>query len=271
MIVRLRQAGTKPQFSLATSLPDVDMGWLSRRALIGIEKEPQTAAAKDNGHLGEDLPAGTGHRFGLQCGSHAENRPDRDVDFGGFDLGPVAEPEARYLDEPALGVDAQAVGPGRDNFTELLAADRAESWRHDLFRVEQIKLLVAMHRPGAWRRVAAADQVIDEIDVTRPVDARLGVAHPALIGRLFLVLGPFGGAPGGDEVGGLHQRLDPKRKDLVEIKRGGGVVGSDRAALLEDDRPLVEAGRRTEDRQPGLAAAADDRPRDRGGPTMQGQ
>ena len=148
----------------------------------------------------------------------------------------------------------------------LRAAHRAESRGGDLSRVEQIEFLLAVHRPGAGRRVAAADQVVDEIDMVRPVDPRLGFAHPALIGGAAFVLGAFRSRARHDEIGGLDQRLDPEREDLVEIERAGGVVGADRHALLQDHRPFVETRGRAEDRQPGLAAPADDRPRDRGWP-----
>src|SRR5215212_324380 len=186
----------------------------------------------------------------------------------------VAEAQPRAFDKPALRQDAQPLGTGRDDLADLLAAHRAEGWRHDLFRVEQIQFLslnalwaiigfaLGLERgPGARRRVAAADQVIDEIDMAGPVDPRFGLAHPALVGCLALVLRPFGGASADDQIGRLQQRLDPEREDLVEIERGGGVVRPDRDPLLQDDRPLIETGGRAEDRQPGLAAAADDRPR----------
>src|ERR1700674_3959232 len=105
------------------------MRWLSRSALVRVEKEPKAATPEDDRHYAP-LPA--------------QDRPGRDVEFGGFDLGAVAEAHARHLDEPALGVDAQPFGAGRDDLAELLAAHRAKSRRHDLFRVEQIELFVAL-------------------------------------------------------------------------------------------------------------------------------
>src|SRR5579862_6769520 len=88
----------------------------------------------------------------------AEDRAERDVDFARFDLGAVAEAHARDLDKAALSVEPQAVGAGRDDFSQFLAAHRAKGRRHDLLRVEQVEffwlLLVAgfQRRPGARRR-----------------------------------------------------------------------------------------------------------------------
>src|ERR1700722_4710048 len=202
---------------------------------------------------------------------HAQYRPNLQPGVAGLDLGAVVEPEARHVDETALRVDADAVRPRRDDLAQFFAAHTAKGRRHDLPRVEQVEPLVAHRRPGARRRIAAADQIVDEIDVVRPVDAAFRFAHPALIGRLVLVLGRFGGAPGHDQLSGLDQRLDPEREDLVEIERRGGVISADRDALLEDHRAFVEPGGRAEDGEAGFLAAADDRPRYRRRPAMQRQ
>src|SRR5436305_9559131 len=149
-------------------MPDVNMGWLSRCSLVRIEEEPKAAAAEDDRH-------------GLKlCPQY---RADRQVYLGGFDLGAIAEAQARALDKAALRVNTDPVGAGRDDLAQFLAAHRAKGRRHDLLRVKQIELLLAglgfECRPSARREIAAADQIIDEIDMVRRVDPRLRSADPA--------------------------------------------------------------------------------------------
>src|ERR1051326_538501 len=154
--------------------------------------------------------------------SATQYRADRQVYLGRFDLGAVAKPEARHLDKPALGVDAKPLGPRGDDLAQFLPAHRAKCRRHDLFGVEQIELLLTAfvfeRRPGARRRVAPSDQVVDEVDVIGPIDLGFRLAHPALVGRLLFVLGPFGGAARDHQIGGLQEGLDAEREDLVEIQ-----------------------------------------------------
>src|SRR5204862_3423322 len=176
-------------------------------ALVRKKEEPTAVAAENNRH-------------GLKlCPQY---RADRQVNFGGFDLGAVAEAQARAFDKAALRVYTDAFGAGRDDLAQFLAAHRAKGRRHDLLRVKEIELLLAglgfERRPGARRGIAATDQIVDEIDMVGPVDPRLGLAHPALIGGLALILRPFGGAARRDEIGRLQQGLDAEREDLVEIE-----------------------------------------------------
>ena len=89
--------------------------------------------------------------------------------------------------------------------------------RHARYSSDEAKQALAEHRPGAGGRIAAADEVVDEIDMVRPVDPRFSFAHPAFIGGLAFILCGLGGASGDDEFGGLCERLDAKREDLVEI------------------------------------------------------
>src|ERR1051326_8838896 len=127
--------------------------------LVGKKKKTKAAAPENDGH---------------SRGLRAQDRADRQVDLGGFDLGAVAEAQARAFDKAALRVNANALGAGRDNLAQFFAAHRAKGRRHNLLRVEEIELLLAgigfQRRPGAGRGVAAADQIVNEIDMVGPVD-----------------------------------------------------------------------------------------------------
>src|SRR5919205_1723492 len=124
-IICVGQPTPKPQFCLAIALPDVNMGRLAWTALVGIEEKTKAAASENDGH---------------SLGLRAQDRADRQVDFGGFDLGAVAEAQARAFDKAALRVNANALGAGRDNLAEFFAAHRAKGRRHDLLRVEEVEL-----------------------------------------------------------------------------------------------------------------------------------
>ena len=137
----------------------------------------------------------------------------------------------------------------------------SKSWIFLPFRV--------VHAPGAGLR--PADQVVDEVDVARPVDPRLGGPAPALVRRLVLVLDGLLVLARGHEVGRFEHRLHAQREEPVEVDRAERVVRADRRLLLQDHRPLVEAVGRAEDRQPGLRLAPDDRPVDRARAAILGQ
>src|SRR5947209_17581038 len=100
----------------------------------------------------------------------AEHGPFGDARLGGGDLGAIVETHPRDLDKAALGEDPHARLADRDDLADLASADRAKGRSDDLARVEQVELAFACRGPGAGRRVAAADQIVDEIDMVRPVD-----------------------------------------------------------------------------------------------------
>src|SRR5215467_13317491 len=92
-----------------------------------------------------------------------------------------------HLDATALRGDEEAL---RADFGDLadLALHGAEGAHQVLAAVEDLDLLAGERGPCARGGIAAADQVVDEIDVVRPVDLRFAGAAPALVARLRLVL-----------------------------------------------------------------------------------
>ena len=118
-------------------------------------------------------------------------------------------------------------------------------------------------RPGARRRIAAADQPIDLPPRLAPVDAGVVGAAAALVGRLRLVLLDARRLAGLHEVDRLQHRFDAHRKQAVEIHRAERVGRADRRLLLQQHVAGIEAVVGPEDRQAGLGLAFDDRPVDR--------
>src|SRR5882672_9123503 len=166
------------------------------------------------------------------------------------------------LDTPALRGDEKALRADLRYLADL-AFHGAERAHEMLAAVENLDFLAVQRGPGSRRRIAAADEVVREIDVARPVDLRLGGAAPALVAGLALVLDDLAVLAGHDEVRRLDHRLDAHGKEPVEIDGPQRVVGADRRLLLQDHRTLVEPVVRAEDGEPGLGIAADDRPVDR--------
>src|SRR5204862_3768595 len=111
----------------------------------------------------------------------AEGRPLGDARVGRFDFRTIIEAHPRHLDKAALSEDSHPLVADRDNLADLAPAHHAEGLSRDLARIEQIEFLLAEFRPGAGCRVAAADQVVDEVDVVGPVYVRRGLAHPAFV------------------------------------------------------------------------------------------
>src|SRR5262249_6483169 len=110
----------------------------------------------------------------------------------------IVEAHSRHFDKAALGEDSHPFLADRDHLADFASAHHAKGLSRELARVEQIEFLLAEFRPGAGCGVAAADQVVDEIDMVCPVYLRLGFANPALVGRPALILGALGRATGND-------------------------------------------------------------------------
>src|SRR5690242_10388334 len=108
----------------------------------------------------------------------AENGSFGDARVGRGNLGAVVEAHPRHLDVAALGEDSHARLADRDDLADFASADRAKGRGGDLARIEQVELALTCHGPGAGRRVAAADQVVHEVDMGRPVDPGLGLSDP---------------------------------------------------------------------------------------------
>ena len=71
-----------------------------------------------------------------------------------------------------MGVEHDRVVGDRGDLPRL-ASDLAMPLDRALAAVEQEHLLAGDQGPGARRRIAGADQVVDLVDVVAPVDARL--------------------------------------------------------------------------------------------------
>src|SRR5882762_5922652 len=79
------------------------------------------------------------------------------------------------LDSSSLGGHEETRGADFGNLSDL-AFYRAERSEQMFAAVEDLQFLAAQRRPGAGGGVAAANQVVSEIDVRRPVDFRFGGA-----------------------------------------------------------------------------------------------
>src|SRR4029077_8019074 len=160
----------------------------------------------------------------------ARNDPVLGDEFGGRDVLTVLVLRLDYLDPPALGGHEEAL---RAVFGDLadLALYRAESTDEVLAAVEDLQLFAADRRPSARRRVAAADEVVSEINVVRPVDLRLRRAAPALVARKGFVLHGLLVLARDDEVRGFEHRLHAHGEEPVEVDAPQCIVGADRCLL----------------------------------------
>src|SRR5579863_956244 len=173
----------------------------------------------------------------------------------------VLRAQGEDFDLPALRAHQQTLLPDVGDRADL-ALDLAEGAREMFARLEHSQLLAVQERPRRRRRIAAADEVVDLVDVIVPVDLSFRVAAPTLVARLRLVLHRRLGAAADDEIRGLLERLDAHRVQAVEIDRAQRVIGPDRSLLLQEHRTLVESVARPKDREPGARVAANDRPVD---------
>ena len=103
--------------------------------------------------------------------------------FAGFDFLAVGRLNARDFEAPIGADHGKAVRFNRGDFAEL-AADPLRVLGRQRLGVEDFQLLAVERRPGAGRRIAAADQTVDLLPGLAPVD--FGVVRPAaaFIGRL---------------------------------------------------------------------------------------
>src|ERR1700724_2636319 len=203
--------------------------------------------------------------------SHPENCADgetclhTDLRRGG--LLAVLVPELENLDlstlrrnEHALAFDSRHRADG--------ALDLRKSPMGVFASIEQLQLPALERGPRGRCRVAAADQVVDQVDVVVPIAPGLGRATPSLIARLGLVLRAVGGPAAHHEVCGILQSSDPHGKQAIEVDTPERVVRIDWRVPLKDDRTLIEAVALPKYREAGARVAADDRPIDGAWPTV---
>src|SRR5256885_4684634 len=145
--------------------------------------------------------------WGMSFSSGAEDCTRRDAGtlrpFRYGDLLGVFGLHLAHLDLAALRGDAHRLGADVGDLADL-AFHRAESAHDVLARAEELHFFAADRGPRAGRRIAAADGVVDEVDVVVPAHLRLVGAAPAFIGGLRLVLHRFLVLAGYDEIGGLE-------------------------------------------------------------------
>src|ERR1700739_1668045 len=115
------------------------------------------------------------HGAMVQAEGHCKCRRRQFLRFLAFRL--------EHFDLAALARDPQTLGPQLDDLAHL-ASDGAEAAAQMRAGSEDLDLLPIQRGPGARRRVAAANQVVREIDVTGPVDPGLGAAAPAFVRSL---------------------------------------------------------------------------------------
>ncbi len=91
-------------------------------------------------------------------------------------------------------------------------------------------------RPGAGRRIAAADQAVDLLPRLAPVDLGVAGAAAAFVGRLRLVLLDARRLAGLHQIDAFQHRLDAHREQAVEIDGAERVGAGDRRLLLDAAR-----------------------------------
>src|SRR5579872_3972797 len=152
--------------------------------------------------------------------SSAEDRSLLDAALAGRHLGAILIAHALHLDEATLGMHLEAGCSDINHLPEREAAHLAEGAGGALGAVEEIKLPPAIACPGAGRGVTAADEIIEGIDMPRPIDPGLGIPHPTLIAGLGLILKHGTILALAHELRRLEECFHAQGEDLVEIEIG---------------------------------------------------
>src|SRR6267378_3061004 len=168
------------------------------------------------------------------------------------------------LDSSSLSSHEETRRADFGNLSDL-ALYRGECAEQMFSAVEDLQFLAVQRGPGAGGGVAAAYEVVSEIDMRRPVDFCLGGAAPAFVARAGFVLHGLALLARHHQVGRFEHRRHSHREQTIEIDAGERVVRAERRFLLQDDRPLVETIVGPENGEPCTRVAADNRPVDRAG------
>ena len=107
--------------------------------------------------------------------------------------------------------------------------------------VEDLHGLAVERRPGAGRRIAAADQPVDLLPRLAPVDVGVAGAAAAFVGRLRFVLLDARRLAGLHQVDAFQHRLDAHREQAVEIDRAERVGGARSASSSASGRRRYRA------------------------------
>ena len=127
---------------------------------------------------------------------------------GGVELFAVGGLNAGNLETAVGANDREAVSVYGDDLAHL-AGDTFGVPRRQRRGIENFYRRAVEPRPGAGRRIAAADQAIDLLPRPAPIDVRIVGTATAFIGRFRLVLFDPRRLAGFDEVDRLEHRLDP--------------------------------------------------------------
>src|SRR5262249_14057079 len=146
--------------------------------------------------------------------------------FSRADLAAVGRLYAQDFDAAVGAGNSEAIGLDRDDLTHL-AGNPFWVARRQRFRLEHLEALAVQSRPGAGRRIAAADEIVDLPPRLAPVDAGIICRAAALIGRLAFVLPDARRRAGFDEIDRFQHRLDPHREQAIEIDRAERVLEAD--------------------------------------------
>src|SRR5258706_11294010 len=147
------------------------------------------------------------------------------------DLAAVGGFDARDPDTAIGADDGETAGVYVDDFAEL-AADAFGILGGKRLRVEDLERFAVMRRPGAGRRIAAANEIVDLPPGLSPIDLGVLRSAAALIGREALVLFVARDLAGLDEVERFHHRLDALREQPVEIDGTERAFGPDSLFVL---------------------------------------
>jgi len=124
-------------------------------------------------------------------------------------------------------------------YAGALIASLLSGWANQVRRqglgVEDFQCLAAQRGPGAWRRIAAADQAIDLLPGFTPVDFGVAGAAATFVSRLRLVLLDARRLAGLHQIDRFQHRFDAHREKAVEIDGAECVGLGDRCFLLNQD------------------------------------
>src|SRR5712692_1913983 len=120
--------------------------------------------------------------------------------------------------------------------------------------------------PGGVRArlgIATADEIVDFLRWSGPVDARMHIATRRIVVRLCFVLHDPGWIPGFNQIHRLAYRFHSHREKFVEVKRSGCVIWVDCDFLLQENRAGIDPLIHPKERNAGFALSFDQRPVDR--------
>src|SRR5271165_2206895 len=184
-------------------------------ALAGQVARAATAASNTRASMkrpvrvpGQRADATVRRRSRQRPASATQDGAGLELRFGRGDLLAAIPADALHLDEAALAMDHRVGAVHRHDLADLFAFHLGEG-AGDAFRaLEQKQFLAAERGPGAGCRVAAANEIVSEVDMRSPVDVGFGVTDDAFVAGVgFVLLDRFGGA-GDNLIGGLQQSRD---------------------------------------------------------------